>query len=86
MTKRPVGYNAPALSITGLQCRHAREYLGLTRDDFCDKSGVGKTTLREFENGKSLIRRETEAKILARFCSYGISFESGLFVDLGNVK
>nr|WP_269809272.1 helix-turn-helix domain-containing protein [Enterovibrio nigricans] len=62
MTKRPVGYNAPALSITGLQCRHAREYLGLTRDDFCDKSGVGKTTLREFENGKSLIRRETEAR------------------------
>lgn len=37
--KKRQGYTAPRVAITGAQCRHAREYLGMTRDDFCAASG-----------------------------------------------
>ncbi|WP_394213523.1 helix-turn-helix domain-containing protein [Enterovibrio calviensis] len=73
------GYNAPMLSITGLQCRHAREYLGLTRDTFCASANVSKTALRQFELGKASIRRETEQKIMQYFKGQGIAFKDGLF-------
>jgi hypothetical protein len=33
--KRQQGYNRSELPITGLQCRHAREFLEYTRVDFC---------------------------------------------------
>lgn len=82
ITLKSVGYNPPDLPITGLQCRHAREYLGFTRDDFCLKAGIGKTALRQFELGNSNVRVSTLKKIMAVFHSYAISFDlAATFTD-----
>ena len=77
---KPVGFNAPKLKITGLQCRHAREYLKLTRDTFCADSNISKTALTQFELGKATIRKETERKLLKYFDSLGVTFKDGVFV------
>lgn len=85
ITVKNVGYNPPDLPITGLQCRHAREYLGLTRDDFCLKAGIGKTALRQFELGNSHARASTLEKVMAVFHSYAISFDAvAIFTDDGD--
>lgn len=72
--KKRQGYTAPQSTITGAQCRHAREYLGMTRDDFCAASSAGKTAVRQFELGKSTPRRDTMTKIMRLFERYGIHF------------
>ncbi|AWX05546.1 DNA-binding protein (plasmid) [Enterobacter hormaechei] len=74
-TKRQ-GYTAPRVAISGAQCRHAREYLGMTRDEFCAASSVGKTAVRQFELGQSTPRRATLDKIMKLFDRYGIVFQS----------
>jgi|SRR5690554_1002919 len=82
---KKVGYHPPDLPITGLQCRHAREYLGLTRDEFCLKAGLGKTALRQFELGKSKGRASTLEKIMAVFHAHAIFFDSDVgFSDENN--
>lgn len=82
--ERRQGYNPPKLPITGLQCRHAREYLCMTRDQFCERSGVGKTALREFELGNKLVREASMSKILSLFELYNIEFkEDGTFFERG---
>lgn len=70
------GYTAPEVPITGAQCRHAREYLGMTRDDFCAASGTGKTAIRMFELGHSTPRRATLDKVMELFARYGIVFKA----------
>lgn len=76
------GYTAPSTAITGAQCRHAREYLGMTRDEFCAASGTGKTAIRTFELGRSTPRRETSEKVMKLFARYGIVFNiDGTFSD-----
>lgn len=74
--KKRQGYTAPRVAITGAQCRHAREFLGMTRDDFCAASGTGKTAVRQFELGQSTPRRATLDKIMKLFDRYGIVFQS----------
>lgn len=74
--KKRQGYTAPRVAITGAQCRHAREYLGMTRDDFCAASGTEKTAVRQFELGQSTPRRATLNKIMKLFDRYGIAFQS----------
>lgn len=74
--KKRQGNTAPRVAITGAQCRHAREYLGMTRDDFCAASGTGKTAVRQFELGQSTPRRATLNKIMKLFDRYGIAFQS----------
>lgn len=77
------GYNSPSHSFTCLQCRHAREFLSMTRDEFCVLSKVSKTALREFELGKSNIRNETAGKILNTFERLGVKFnEDGTFYQV----
>lgn len=71
--KRP-GYTKPEIDITGKQCRHAREYLGLTRDQFCKRAGIGKTALRQFELGKSTVRKSTLEKIMKLYEEFNIEF------------
>lgn len=75
ISKRRQGYNRPDLPISGRDCRHAREYLGMTRDQFCELSGVGKTALRQFELGKQNVRKGSMEKIMAVFDSRGIIFK-----------
>lgn len=70
------GYNKPYHDITGMQCRHAREYLGLTRDIFCGESGVSKTAIREFELGHSTLRKNNMEKVMELFKRYKITFNS----------
>ena len=80
ITLKNPGYTRPVFPVTGAQCRHAREYLNLTRDEFCKKSKVSKTALREFELGKSTPRDETYDKIMLLFNWYKIKFkEDGTF-------
>lgn len=78
-TKRQ-GYTAPSIAITGAQCRHARELLGMTRNEFCVKAGVGLTAIRTFELGQSIPRKETQSKIERLFDQYGVVFyDDGTF-------
>ena len=78
-----VGYKRNETNITNLQCRHAREFLNLTRDEFCLNSGVSKTTLREFELNKSTPRKASIDKILGLFKEYNIVFfNDGTFKQL----
>lgn len=80
ISKRRQGYNQPDLPITGNQGRHAREFLGMTRDEFCALACVSKTCLRQFELGKQNVRESSMAKIMAVFDSRGITFnEDGTF-------
>lgn len=75
------GYNSPSHSFSNKQCRHAREFLKMTRDEFCALSKVSKTALREFELGKANIRKGTAKKILNSFGVLGISFnQDGTFL------
>ena len=74
ISKRRQGYNRPELPIKGRDCRHAREYLGMTRDQFCDLAGIGKTTLRQFELGNQSIRVSTMRKIMGLFDAEGVTF------------
>ena len=60
------GYNSPSHDFTNLQCRHAREFLKMTRDDFCSLSKVSKTALREFELGKANIRTGREREHIVK--------------------
>jgi|GEM_PF-2760212 len=76
LTLKHQGYNKPTLEITGLQCRHAREYLGLTRDMFCAKSKVSKTAIREFELGNSTLRKGNMDKVMKLFRHYRVTFNS----------
>ena len=81
--KKRQGYTAPPITITGAQCRHAREYLGMTRDEFCKTSGTGKTAVRQFELGNSHPRRSTLEKIVKLFKRHRIIFHSdGTFHDI----
>lgn len=77
------GYNAPALPFTGKQCRLAREYLGYTRNEMCQSSGVGKTALSRFEQEKDIPRLATIEKITIFFKTRNILFldKSIFFVD-----
>lgn len=78
-----IGYKRNDTKISNLQCRHAREFLNLTRDIFCLESGVSKTTLREFELGKSTPRKASINKILGLFKEYNIVFnDDGTFKQL----
>lgn len=70
------GYNNPSHSFSNLQCRHAREFLKMTRDEFCELAKVSKTALREFELGKANIRKGTANKILNSFKELGVSFNT----------
>lgn len=67
LTKRPVILTCNHLSI-------------MTRDDFCEQSGVSKTSLRQFELGKKLVRKENMNRILAFFEKRQLIFkEDGTF-------
>ena len=80
ITLKAPGYTRPVFPVTGAQCRHAREYLKLTRDEFCKESKVSKTALREFELGKSTPRDDTYGRIILLFNWYKIKFkEDGTF-------
>ena len=64
-----VGYKRNETNITNLQCRHAREFLNLTRD--------------EFELNKSTPRKASIDKILGLFKEYNIVFfNDGTFKQL----
>lgn len=72
--KRRQGYNKPDLDITGQQCRHAREYLGYTRDEFCESAKISKTSLRCFELNVSTPRLSTLNKIKNFFLVRNVIF------------
>ncbi|MGL6551659.1 hypothetical protein ACSZN3_22775 [Aeromonas hydrophila] len=74
------GYTPPIYDLTGAQCRHARECLGLTRNDFLKIARVSLTCLREFELSKSIPRRAQMDMIINAFDYLGVCFSpDGLF-------
>lgn len=82
---KPQGYNRPGHPIKGRECRHAREYLGMIRDQFCGLSGVSKTALRQFELGKQDVRKTSMDKIMKVFDNEGIFFNGdGTFQSAGH--
>lgn len=69
------GYSKPQLSITGAQCRIAREFLGLSRETFCNEARISKTSLREFELGNSTLRKSNFDKVANLFKKYGVKLQ-----------
>lgn len=71
-----VGYQKAKYTLTGLQCRSARETLGLTIKGFAKNSNVSATSLGCFERGKSEVRKKTVDKILHYFMVSGVVFHN----------
>lgn len=60
--------------ITYRQCKAARELLGWSRDDLVEKSGIGASSLDDFERGARNLRLDNYNKILKAFEVGGIRF------------
>ena len=58
------------------QCKAARVLLDWNQDILCEKVGVAKSTIGDFERGVRNLRIETMQKLVGVFEENGIRFES----------
>lgn len=58
--RQTLGLSGEAAKVLGLQARHLREALGLTREQVAKRSGLADGTIRNFETGR---HRQSEARI-----------------------
>jgi DNA-binding XRE family transcriptional regulator len=58
------------------QCKAARALLDWNQDILCEKVGVAKSTIGDFERGVRNLRIETMQKLVGVFEENGIRFES----------
>jgi len=64
--------------ITYRQCKAARELLGWSRSDLVSKSGIGASTLDDFERGARNLSVDNINKILLAFETNGIDFKNSI--------
>ena len=62
--------------INDKQCKAARALLDWNQDILCEKVGVAKSTIGDFERGVRNLRIETMQKLVGVFEENGIRFES----------
>jgi transcriptional regulator with XRE-family HTH domain len=62
--------------ITYKQCKAARELLGWSRDDLVKKSGIGASSLDDFERGARNLSVNNINKILHAFETHGADFKN----------
>ena len=60
--------------ISNKQCRSARELLGWTQDDLCDKAKITRSIIGDFERDAREIRISSMEKIIDAFKEDGIVF------------
>lgn len=60
--------------LTPALCRAARGYLDWTQTDLADRSGVSRSTIRDYEGGLHDVHRSTEAQLRLAFEEGGLSF------------
>lgn len=64
--------------LTPALCRAARGFLDWTQTDLADRSGVSRSTIRDYEGDRHDVHRATEAQLRLAFESGGL-----LFVNIG---
>ena len=60
--------------LTPALCRAARGFLDWTQMDLADRSGVSRSTIRDYEGDRHDIHRATEAQLRLAFENAGIAF------------
>lgn len=71
------------------QCKSARALLNWSQDDLATFSGVGKSTIADFERKNRDLLDRTMSDIISAFQDHGITFEIGenyLVVRLDHLK
>ncbi|MDP9837304.1 transcriptional regulator with XRE-family HTH domain [Neorhizobium huautlense] len=60
--------------LTPALCRAARGYLDWTQMELADRSGVSRSTIRDYEGDRHDVHRATEAQLRLAFESAGVAF------------
>ncbi|WP_230174105.1 helix-turn-helix transcriptional regulator [Rhizobium sp. CECT 9324] len=61
-------------TLTPALCRAARGFLDWTQSDLAERSGVSRSTVRDFEGNRHDVHRSTEAQLCLAFEKSGIRF------------
>lgn len=72
-----VGQPEMAKTLTPALCRAARGFLDWTQSDLAERSGVSRSTVRDYEGNRHDVHRATEAQLRLAFESNGIRFNCG---------
>lgn len=62
--------------LTPALCRAARGFLDWTQTDLADRSGVSRSTIRDYEGERHGVHRATEAQLRTAFEAGGLAFVS----------
>jgi transcriptional regulator with XRE-family HTH domain len=60
--------------LTPALCRAARGFLNWTQTDLADRSGVSRSTIRDYEGSRHDVHRATEAQLRLAFEDGGVMF------------
>ncbi|WP_137133238.1 helix-turn-helix transcriptional regulator [Rhizobium sp. FKY42] len=60
--------------LTPALCRAARGFLDWTQTDLADRSGVSRSTIRDYEGSRHDVHRATEAQLRQAFEAGGVRF------------
>ncbi|MGE7369468.1 helix-turn-helix transcriptional regulator [Neorhizobium sp. NPDC001467] len=60
--------------LTSALCRAARGFLDWTQTDLAERSGVSRSTIRDYEGDRHDVHRATEAQLRQAFESAGLVF------------
>ncbi|MBN8950671.1 MAG: transcriptional regulator [Rhizobium sp. 60-20] len=63
-----------AMILTPALCRAARGFLDWTQTDLADRSGVSRSTIRDYEGDRHSLHRATEAQLRLALETGGIAF------------
>ncbi|MBW9116991.1 helix-turn-helix transcriptional regulator [Rhizobium cauense] len=69
-----MGQEINAKILTPALCRAARGLLDWTQIDLADRSGVSRSTVRDYEGNRHDIHRATEAQMRLAFENGGVAF------------
>ncbi|AYD02991.1 transcriptional regulator [Neorhizobium sp. NCHU2750] len=62
--------------LTPALCRASRGFLDWTQGDLADRSGVSRSTIRDYEGDRHEVHRSTEAQLRRAFEDGGLTFMS----------
>jgi transcriptional regulator with XRE-family HTH domain len=86
---RAMGQAAQTCILSPALCRAARGFLDWTQSDLADRSGVSRSTVRDYEGQRHDIHRSTEAQLRQAFEGAGLAFvvtENGIGICPGEQK
>jgi transcriptional regulator with XRE-family HTH domain len=73
---RTMGQGEQPKILTSALCRAARGFLDWTQSDLADRSGVSRSTIRDYEGDRHDVHRATEAQLRLAFENGGLEFLS----------